>query len=197
MSANDDRWMQRWLPLMRECAGDHPVLELGCDTGGDTAWLLTQGFDVVAGDIASAALQRCAAAAPGAHLLRLDLRSALPLRSEAFGVAVASLCLHYFDWATTERAVAELHRCLRPDGLLLVRVNSVRDVLHGANEGEEIEPGLRRVHGTYSVDKRFFAREDLERLFARTAWQWRSCGEHTIARYAQPKVAWELVLRRA
>ena len=188
--------MEPWLPLMRGSAGDGPLLELGCDTGGDTAWLRGQGFEVVAGDIALPALRQCGAAAPGARLLQLDLRRPLPLRDGSFGVVVASLCLHYFDWPTTERAVAEVRRCLRPGGLLLCRVNSVRDVLHGAREGEEIEPGLRRVHGTYSVDKRFFGRGDLDRLFDRTRWAWQACAEHTIARYAQPKVAWELVLRR-
>lgn len=196
MSAEHDRWMQPWLPLMHECAGGGPLLELGCDTGGDTAWLRGQGFDVVGGDIALPALRRCAAAAPGAGLLQFDLRKPLPLRDAAFGVVVASLCLHYFDWPTTQRAVAEVHRCLRPGGLLLCRLNSIRDVMHGAQDGEEIEPGLRRVHGTYSMDKRFFDRGELDRLFTRSQWTWSACAEHTIARYAQPKVAWEVVLRR-
>ena len=193
MAAEDDRWMAPWLPLLRQAAGSAPVLELGCDRGGDTAWLLAQGFDVVATDIAGDALAACAAAAPRAHLVRHDLRRPLPLRDGAFGVVVASLCLHYFDWATTERAVAEVRRCLVPGGLLLCRVNSVRDVLHGAADGQEIEPGLRRVHGTYSVDKRFFALADLQRLFPQAAWAWTSCREQTIRRYAAPKVAWELV----
>ena len=196
MSAQDDRWMQPWLALMRERAGAAAVLELGCDTGGDTAWLLDQGFDVVAGDIALPALHKCAGAARGAQLLQFDLREPLPFRDAAFGVVIASLCLHYFDWHTTECAVAEVRRCLPPGGLLLCRVNSVRDVEHGANAGEEIEPGLRRVHGTYSVDKRFFERGDLERLFPHEAWTWHSCRELTIARYDAPKVAWELVLQR-
>lgn len=194
MPAEDDRWMERWLPQLRAAAGAAAVLELGCDTGGDTAWLLAQGFDVVATDIAADALAACTKTAPGAHLVRHDLRQRLPFRDGAFGAVIASLCLHYFDWATTERAVADVRRCLAPGGLLLCRVNSVRDVLHGAADGQEIEPGLRRVHGTYSVDKRFFTLADLERLFPRTAWAWTSCSERTIRRYAAPKVAWELVL---
>lgn len=188
--------MEPWLAGMRAAAGATPLLELGCDTGGDTAWLREQGFDVVAGDIALPALRRCASVVPGARLLQFDLRGPLPFRDEAFGVIVASLCLHYFDWATTERAVSQIHRCLRPGGLLLFRGNSVRDVHHGANDGVEIEPGLRRVHGTYSEEKRFFDRPDLERLFTRDAWTWQSCRETTIARYAAPKVAWELALLR-
>lgn len=195
MGPEDDRWMQRWLPALRAAAGSDPVLELGCDTGGDTAWLLAEGFLVVAGDISLPALQACANAAPAAQLLQLDLRQPLPFADASFGAVVASLCLHYFDWATTGRAVAEVRRCLRPGGLLLCRLNSTRDVLHGAGVGEEVEPHYWRVHGTYSECKRFFDRADLQRLFA-TGWELVSCEELVNHRYVQPKVAWEVVLRR-
>jgi SAM-dependent methyltransferase len=192
--ADADRWLEPWWPQLAAAAAHAPVLELGCDTGGDTRWLVERGLRVVATDIDAAALQACARAAPAALQVRHDLRTPLPFADGTFGAVVASLCLHYFDWATTERAVAEVRRCLVPGGLLLCRLNSVRDVLHGALDGDEIEPGLRRVHGTYAVDKRFFARPDLERLLPAAAWRWHACREQTIHRYAQPKVAWELVL---
>ena len=195
MGAADDRWMQRWLPLLRQAARPGPVLELGCDTGGDTAWLLDQGLDVVAGDIAPQALRQCARCAPAARLLQFDLRAPLPLASEAFGAVIASLCLHYFDWATTERAVAEIGRCLRPGGLLLVRLNSTRDVQHGAGQGEEIEPRYYRLNATYGECKRFFDEADVKRLFAR-GWEPLSCEERANDRYDRPKVAWEVILRR-
>lgn len=196
MGAEDDRWMDRWLPLLREAAGRGPVLELGCDTGGDTAWLLAQGFDVVATDIAAGALQACALAAPAARLVRHDLRTPLPFADGRFGAVIASLCLHYFDWRTTEAAVAGIHRVLQPGGLLLCRVNSVRDVLHGAGAGEEIEPRLYRQDAHYASCKRFFEAGDLERLFGGGPWERLACEERTIQRYAAPKVAWELVLRK-
>lgn len=187
--------MERWLPLLRQAAGGGAVLELGCDTGGDTAWLLDQGFDVVAGDIALDALRQCARAAPAARLLQFDLRQPLPLVDDAFGVVVASLCLHYFDWATTQRAVAEIHRCLRPGGLLLARLNSTRDVQHGAGQGEEVEPRYYRLNATYGEYKRFFDDADVTRLFT-PGWEFLSCEERANDRYARPKIAWEVILRR-
>ena len=198
MGPEQDRWMARWLPRLAAAAGGKPVLELGCDTGGDTEWLLAQGLPVVAADIAPSGLRQLAArhrpAAPAAavHLVQLDLRQPLPFAEAAFGAVVASLSLHYFDWTTTERAVADIRRCLRPGGLLLCRLNSTADVLHGAQGHEEIEPGLFRVNARYAETKRFFARSDVERLFA--SWTVAALEETRVLRYEQPKVAWEVVL---
>ncbi len=192
-----DRWMDRWLPQLRGAAGGAPLLELGCDTGGDTAWLLAQGFDVVATDIAFDPLRQCAVNAPAARLVRHDLAQSLPFADAVFGAVVASLCLHYFDWATTVRAVAEIRRVLRPGGLLLCRVNSTNDVHHGAMQGEELEPHYFRQDAQYAACKRFFDAADLDRLFTRADWTELSRAELPVRRYDKPKVAWELVLRRA
>jgi SAM-dependent methyltransferase len=192
-----DRWMQRWLPQLHDAAGGTPILELGCDTGGDTAWLLDQGFDVIGTDISEPALRRCKTAAPQANLLLHDLRQPLPFRDASFGVVVASLCLHYFDWRTTVAAVAEIRRCLRPQGLLLCRLNSTDDVQHGAMQGIEIEPHYFRQDAHYADCKRFFDAADLDRLFTPQDWQPVNREEREVRRYAKPKIAWELVLRRA
>lgn len=193
----NDRWMERWLVLLRGTAtSGGPLLELGCDRGGDTAWLLQQGFRVIATDIAMDALEACAVVAPGARLLRHDLRRPFPFVAEAFDAVVASLCLHYFDWATTVGAVNEVHRCLRPGGLLLCRVNSTNDRKHGAGSGREIEPNFFQTEARYAGCKRFFDEADLDRLFRASHWLPLSRAELSNRRYADPKVAWELVLRR-
>jgi len=187
--------MARWRALLPRAGAGSPVLELGCDTGGDTVWLLREGLAVVATDLSMDALRVHREAAPAAMRLQHDLREPLPFRDGAFAAVVASLCLHYFDWRTTVRAVAEVRRCLAPGGVLLCRLNSVRDVLHGAGQGEEIEPRYFRQAAHYASFKRFFEVDDLERLFAPGAWHTVSREERTVRRYAEPKVAWELVLR--
>jgi SAM-dependent methyltransferase len=189
-----DEWLAPWLPRLAAAAGALRVLELGCDTGQDTRWLADHGFDVVATDISSEALRACAASAPSAHCIRHDLARPMPFRSGAFGAVIASLCLHYFDWATTVAAVAEIRRCLAPSGLLLCRLNSVHDHLHGAGQGEEIEPGFYRQQARYAASKRFFSAADVDRLFPEADWRQLSRREVAIHRYALPKIAWELAL---
>lgn len=191
-----DPWLDAWLRELRCAAAGSQVLELGCDTGVDTRWLVEQGFSVVASDVSPEALAKCAQAASQAHCVRHDLRQPLPFAAESFGAIIASLCLHYFDWSTTVAAVSEIRRCMSTSGLFLCRVNSVRDDLHGAGQGQEIEPRFYRQDARYASSKRFFNAEDLDRLLPREDWHELSRREVTIHRYAQPKVAWELALAR-
>ncbi|HEX2543950.1 MAG TPA: class I SAM-dependent methyltransferase [Ramlibacter sp.] len=191
-----DPWLDAWLPQLRASARNSQVLELGCDAGIDTRWLVEHGFSVVASDISKEALGLCAQVASPAQMVLHDLREPLPFSDGTFGAVIASLCLHYFDWSTTVAAVAEIRRCLGTTGLLLCRVNSVRDTFHGAGEGRELEPRLYQQDARYASTKRFFNAEDLARLFPSSHWGVLSRREVTIHRYAEPKVAWELALAR-
>lgn len=195
METGKDLWLERWIDILRPAALNKPVLELGCDAGQDTRWLLDRGLAVAATDLSFDALRVARRAAPGALFIGHDLRTPLPFRTGTFGVAVASLCLHYFDADTTLAAIAELRRALVPGGLLFCRVNSERDVLHGAGQGEEIEPGYYRQSARYADCKRFFRAADVDRFFPAADWQPVSREERTVLRYDAPKIAWELVLR--
>jgi SAM-dependent methyltransferase len=185
----DDTWLQRWLPLLREHTGERCVLELGCGKGRDTAVLLAAGLRVVAVDRSAAALAEARRAVPGATFIESDLRAPLPIDPADVGAVVASLSLHYFDWQTTRQIVGRLQVCLAPDGPLVCRVNSSRDVHHGATGHPPIEPGYFRVG---EETKRFFSHADLLTLFDE-GWHIAALEEHTIDRYEHPKLVWELM----
>lgn len=186
-----DPWLERWLPQLAKVRGA-PVLELGCGIGQDTRYLMERGFRVIAGDYSRTALDVARELAAPVAFVQYDLRDGLPFPRETFPVIVAGLCLHYFDQAQTERIVAEICDRLRPGGLLLARVNSVRDVHHGAVGNEEIEPGCYLVHGAL---KHFFDAGDLRALFA-DGWRLHHLEERTIYRYDNPKVIWEVVVEK-
>jgi SAM-dependent methyltransferase len=119
-----------------------------------------------------------------------DISKPLPVRTAAVDAVVASLSLHYFPWATTIAIYREIHRVLRPGGLLLFRVNAEDDVEYGAGIGEEIEPGYFLTKGEFgSPRKRFFTeaavRAGLEGLFAV-----HRLTHGIIDRYAAPKRVW-------
>lgn len=192
MPAHSDLWLQRWLPLMTAGSSAPRVLEAGCGAGRDTAYLMQHGIRALtAFDIDEKSVEACALAAPGATVLQHDLRNRLPFSDNSFDIVLASLCLHYFPWNATVSMTQEIHRCLAPDGLLLCRVNSTRDVNYGASGHCEIDRHFYEVEGR---QKRFFNESDVRALFG-TGWEYLSLEEITIDRYDLPKVVWETVLR--
>jgi len=190
---DDDRWLDRWLPLLAERAQGRPLLELGCGTGRDTVALLRAGHRVVALDRSRASLVLARIAAPAARQVRQDVREPWPPCEGGYGAVIASLSLHYFDWATTEGLIARVSDALGAGGVFICRLNSTRDHHFGARGHPLIEPNFFDVNGE---PKRFFDRADVDRLFARR-WRMVSADESVIDRYLAPKAAWELVLEPA
>ena len=186
---SDDLWLERWLPVL---TSEHEVLELGCGSGRDTKYLVSQGFAVTATDVREEALEACVQEVPDANYLQVDVTQPLPFADKSHPVIVASLCLHYFPWQQTLDILSEIKRCLTQDGLLFARFNSTNDVHFGAVGFREIEPNFYFVKGK---SKRFFDREALGKLFS-SGWKVEHIEELTIARYEKPKVVWEVVARR-
>ena len=174
------RWIEPWLPLMAS-----PVLELGCGDGRDTGVLVAQGLEVIASDL------QPRGRVPGSTLVRLDHSRALSFPSGTFATVLASLSLHYFDWATTQAIVANIEACLALEGVLVARFNSTRDTNHGADAPDVIEPNFRNVDGQR---KRFFDEGSLRELFR--GWRIEHLEEKAIERAGKTKILWELVARR-
>lgn len=204
--APDETWLEPWLGWIerlvgksdagsQQSAGVHLsvssglILDLGCGRGQDSGYLAELGFHPVGADFSLTALQRAGEQCALARRVNLDLRQGLPFSPGAFGVVIANLSLHYFEWPRTEGIVQEVRGCLAADGLFLARFNSTQDTNYGASSDVEIEPHAFMVGGIY---KRFFDRPDLERLFAE-GWKIHSLEERTIYRYQDPKVLWEVV----
>lgn len=175
----DAKWLAQWSD---ELTGAR-VLELGCGSGIDSQQLVNMAADLVASDLKLPVFDD-----PRITSLALDLRQPFRLSEQSFDLVVASLCLHYFDWPTTQAVVTQIHRVLKPKGSVIVRVNSRQDVHFGAEGFPQLEPGLYQVRGR---SKRFFTEQDLHNLFARH-WQISHVSHHCIDRYDKPKYLWQL-----
>jgi trans-aconitate methyltransferase len=187
-----DLWLQPWLATIAErCMGTY-ILELGCGGGRDTRTLVEAGFQVEALDISAEAIAEARRRCPDAHFHCQDVHAAFPVPSGGCRVVLASLALHYFGWKDTLELAKRIHAALQPGGILLCRLNSTKDVHHGASG----HPALERNY--YLVDgrpKRFFDRAAVLDMFAQ-GWNVLSLHEQTIYRYDLPKVVWEAVLEK-
>ena len=192
-----DDWLPRWLPLLEGSmrrAGGAPVLELGCGSGRDTAVLVAAGLPVVALELSAEHLASARQRVPsGAIFHQQDIRAPFPIAQA--GAVLASLSLHYFSWPETVQLVACIRDRLQPDGVLVCRLNSVRDVHHGAGSAPPADPADPHFIRAGGWDKRFFDRPQAEALFA-DGWRCVHLQERTVQRYQLPKVLWEVVLQR-
>lgn len=195
---NYERWLERWLPLIGSITGSAPILDLGCGSGGDSTYLTGQGFRTISVDISREALILTACAGclpPHARLLEVDVRGGLPFRAGSLPVIVANLSLHYHRWERTCAIFQDIRRCLQPGGLLLARLNSTADLLHGARGNPPLEHNCYEVGG---ILKRFYDRRDLDALFhAGLEWRVHNIEAHTAHCYENPKALWEVVVESA
>lgn len=185
---NNDPWLDKWIPLLRQKSANGLVLELGCGDGQDTRELLNAGCKVIATDLSTGNLSATQLTVPHADVVQLNHGHPLPFASHSVDVIIASLSLHYFTWIVTMQVESELRRCLKAKGVLLARFNSTNDVNYGALSTDAIEPNLYRV-GTRT--KRFFDEANM-RAFLRD-WDIQFLEENTIDRYEKPKSVWEVL----
>jgi SAM-dependent methyltransferase len=90
------------------------VLDLAAGSGKLTRQLLPAGAGLVAVEPSPAMRERLAAAAPGVRVLE-GTAEAIPLPDGSLDAVTVGQAFHWFD---APRAVAELHRVLRPGGRL-------------------------------------------------------------------------------
>jgi SAM-dependent methyltransferase len=154
---------QNWLEKHGDIlASPSHILDMGCGIGVTAEYLISRGHTVIATDISDVALRRLQSRVPGVATQTLDFTLGLPWQNETFDHVVANLCLHYFDIDTTKRVAEDIGRVLKRGGILLARVNSIKDTTHGYGKGTLLQPNYYLSDGHY---KRFFDRESIEEVF--------------------------------
>ena len=156
-----DNWLDKYLDILQKSST--PVLDLGCGFGNDTLYLMERGMKVISCDYSVEALANLKRNIPNADARKVDISKKLPFDDEEVDCVIADLTLHYFDNKTTISIMQEIKRILKVGGHLLARVNSVKDVNHGAGQGKELEHNFFFVEG---YNKRFFDMEDVNKYFS-------------------------------
>ena len=144
-----------------EHAGPLQILDAGCGSGGMTRFLARRGI-VTGIDLAPEALA-FARRRGLMHLARASVGQ-LPFRSASFDVVTSFDVLYHLNVGDDRAALAELHRVLRPGGVLLIRLPAY-DWIRGAHDdavhtrhrytrdeltGKLDDAGFRLEHATYA-----------------------------------------------
>lgn len=183
-----DDWLNKYTKLFRK---DFKFVELGCGRAYCSNYLISEGFsDVIATDFSSEVLKMVQKENKDLQTMLFDMTGGLPFGDNSVDVVIADLCLHYFDSEMTKYIINEISRVLKKDGYLLVRVNSTKEV-QKKNNLEKIE------HNFYfegNIYKRYFDEEDCYYYFKDFKFYYLQ--ESAMDRYDNPKVLWELCLRK-
>lgn len=116
------------------------ILDIGCGTGRHAIILAKLGYHVTAIDNSPAALEilkKKKGKVPIRALLA-DMAE-LPFADKSFDAAVCATVIHHAKLGKVEKTIAEIHRVLRPGGLLLIDILSTKNNRFG--KGTELEPG--------------------------------------------------------
>ena len=151
------------LPLFKE-HGARIFLDLGCGVGRNSIYLGKEGFDVVGVDISRSALKKAKSWAriegvPSVALLRCSMTN-LPFVRQTFHAVISVSVIHHAVKEDIEKAIEEIHKVLKDNGLFLANLLSVEDYRYGS--------GLKIEEGTFQVLEDFEAKqfEELHHFFS-------------------------------
>lgn len=133
------------------------VLDLGAGLGQDSRFFAEHGYKVICTDREKQALNISKSNLPEdlvklVSFQQLDLNHELPFNADTFDIVYAHLSLHYFNTEISKRLFTEIHRILKPEGVLAFLVNSVNDPEY--KSGNELEPDFLQID---KITKRYFS----------------------------------------
>lgn len=159
---NYDNWLDNYYDVLEQNKGNE-IVDLGCGVGSDTLYLIERGYKVLSCDFSKEALKNIEDNISGSKTMYLNMLEKFPFLDNSKDLIIADLSLHYFSSEDTIHIMNEIKRVLKPNGVLLARVASVKDVYYGANSKEYIEKNYTIAYG---YAKRFFDEEDINKFFS-------------------------------
>ncbi|HEY5989312.1 MAG TPA: class I SAM-dependent methyltransferase [Streptosporangiaceae bacterium] len=136
--------------LIEQAGSEAAIADLGCGPGHVSAWLASHGARAVGVDLSPGMIAIGRREFPEVEFREGDFLQ-LPAADSEFGAAVAFYSLIHLEAGELPPAFTEIHRVLRPAGLLLASLHIGTEVRHWSQWwGHEVD-----------VDFRFFETQDV------------------------------------
>lgn len=186
-----DDWLDSFLDIIEKC--ETPILDLGCGSGNNTLYLINHNKRVIACDLSENAIKSIIENFPEIEEAKnFNMLDGIPYQDNSFDIIIADLSLHYFKKEDTIRLIEDLKRILKQGGHIILRVNSINDINHGAGQGLEVEKHL------YETDdgrlKRFFDEDDIRSFFKDFNIEY--LNEEIMTRYKLEKRLYKVCVRK-
>ena len=145
------------------------VLDLGCGTGRHLTLLLDEGFEVHGLDASPKAIELLtdilAKKGVGGVEIKVDDFSDISWPENYFDAIVCTKVIQHGRVHKIRKAAAEIHRVLRPGGVLLLLTLSTRDGAYGMGEELEENTFITGVEPDGSIPHHFFTEEEILDVF--------------------------------
>lgn len=115
-----------------------------------------------------------------------------PIQDDYTEIVIADLSIHYFSEDTTKQIIEEIKRILKPNGVLLFRVNAVDDCNFIANH-EKLDDHFI-WQSKWKKSKRLFDRTSIQYFF----WDWKieKLQKEKMMRYELEKIVYNCAVRK-
>ena len=185
-----DKWLELFDNELIEC--NTPIIDLGCGSGNNVLYLIEKGKEIIPCDYSENAIESIKVNFPEIKKIKcFDMIDGLPFVDNYTDIIISDLSLHYFSKATTMYIIDEIKRVLKPNGILLIRVNHINDFNNGTKKIKEIEKHYYETEdGRF---KRFFDRNDIVDFFKN--WDIQYINEEIMKRYGNDKIVWECKIK--
>lgn len=185
-----DNWLNDYEEEIEKCKT--PIVDLGCGLGNNTRYLIEKGKEVLACDYSKLAIETIQKEMPKAKTSLFDMVQKFPIEDAFTDIVIADLCLHYFDKKITEDIIREIKRIVKPNGILLFRVNSVNDVNYLSDARTITEEFVWTPETKKS--RRLFNEQSIREFFS--DWKIEKIKEEKLFRYDAEKVCWNCAVRK-
>lgn len=147
------------------------VLDLGCGTGRNTMYLLSQGLKVTASDISEKGLDltKKQALKFGYDLKTVchDMRD-MPYKDETFDAILCSWVCGHGYYEDMVKHAHEMLRVLKPGGLIFVDYPSRQDKLYGRGQEVEAHTFINNVPGEEKIPHHYSDQEEIRDVYSDT-----------------------------
>ena len=134
------------------------VLDVGCGPGKETAFLVSQDFDVIGIDFSQSMVQEAKKRVPQGNFMVMDMRQ-LTFPADTFDGILAKACLLHIPKTEVPPVIAGFHKILKPHGLLYLTVKQ--------GTGEQVV--TENDYGyEYSRFFSFFTKAEMEQMLIQT-----------------------------
>ena len=187
----NDIWMEKYKDIINQNELGK-ALDLGCGLGQDSVYLKEKGYDVIACDISTYALDQIKEKYPEIKTQHLDVSNKLPFEGNSISLINANLSLHYFTMDKTKEIFEEIRRILKPGGLFIGRMNS--DKNNYVNENTQIIEENLYYEPKTNKYRRLFNQEQFDLLTPN--WNIIILNEDETIRAGYKKYTWEFILKK-